>query len=99
MPKEFDIVLLEKPDLDGLTRTNCMDMFDMLKETEAYPIEIGNPNGESSAMGFIGAKADETLEYEHDELYKFIQNIIGDMNNENEDCCYQFKNLDIYLSR
>lgn len=99
MQTKFDIVLLEKPDDEGLTRTNCMDMFDMLKEEEAYPIEINHPNMTSSAIGFIGKNADEQLNYSHEQLEKFVQNIINDINNENENCCYKFNNLDVYLSR
>lgn len=98
MITKFDIVLLEKPAADGLTRTNCMDLFDMLKEIEAYPLDIQG-HCENAAMGFIGVTASEKLDYDHSRLNTFIQNILDDMDKEQEDCCYKFNNLDIYLSR
>lgn len=96
---EFDIALLEKPGTEGLTRTNAMDLFDMLKQTEGYPIEIMNPEGESSAMGFITPRAAESLDYDYTEVSKEIGNILADMNLENDTGVYRIKNLDVYLSR
>lgn len=37
---KYDIVLREKPGNEGLTRNDVIDLFDILSDTEAYPIEI-----------------------------------------------------------
>lgn len=96
---QFDVVFLEKPGITGLTKTEMMDLFDMLAENEAYPLEIGNPCGDSTAMGVITPAAADRLDYDYDELTKFIQKILGDMERESEDGYYEFKGLRIYLSR
>lgn len=99
MPTKFDIVLLEKPDTDGLTKANCMDLYDMLKESEAYPIEIPNFNNNSMVIGFITPTAAEELKYEYEKLTQYIQQILGDIALENEMGYYTWQQLDIYLSR
>lgn len=96
---KFDLVLKEVPDTNGLTKTDVMDLYDMLKENEAYPIEIMNPEHESSAMGFITPTAADSLEYDYTDISSEIGNILADMNLENETGIYNIKNLDIYLSR
>lgn len=97
MPTQFDIVLLEKDGVKGLTRTNCMDLFDMLKDEEAYPIEITSQTLETSVMGFIGKTADKALDYNHEELTKFVENTISSPEERNT-FYYKFKGLDLYLS-
>lgn len=52
----YDIVLIEKPGELGLTKAEVMDMYDSLNGDEAYPIEIYNCGGGSSAMGFFWTK-------------------------------------------
>lgn len=102
IPSLFDVVLIEKPGTEGLTKSNVVDLFDMLKETEAYPIEIGDVNGNSSAMGFITPQAAEKLQYEYDqdsELGQFISSILNDMNKEADNGVYKFKDLNIWLNR
>ena len=98
----FEITLIEKPGLAGLTRAEVNDLHDMLSSLEAYPIEIGDINGNSSAMGFITPKAAEKLEYEYDQnsdLGKFISAILDDMDKESENGQYEFNGLRIYMSR
>ena len=98
----FEIALIEKPGDEGLTRSEITDLFDMLSRTEAFPIEIGDINGNSSAMGFITPQAAEELDYEYDqdsELGQFISSILDDMNKESEDGTYEFKDLRIWLNR
>ena len=102
IPSLFDIALIEKPGTEGLTKSNVIDLFDMLEETEAYPIEIGDVNGNSSAMGFITPQAAEKLNYEYDqdsELGQFISSILDCMREETDDGIYKFKDLNIWLSR
>ena len=45
----YGLVLREKYGTDGITKTDVMDMFDMLDGTEAYPIELSAYAQESSA--------------------------------------------------
>ena len=74
----------------------------MLSGLEAYPLEIGDVNGNSTAMGFITPEAAEKLDYEYDqksELGLFISSILDDMDKESEDGTYVFKDLRIWMSR
>ena len=77
---KYDIVLLKKKGINGLTKTECMDLFGMLKEEEAYPVEIAGLQSECSAMGFIGKNADKKLEHEHDGLKQYVRNVLDKMN-------------------
>lgn len=95
----FDAVFLERPETTGLTKPEMMDLYDMLDENEAYPLEIGNPNGSSTAMGFITSTAADLLGHAYGEMTGFIQSILGDVKKESEDGCYEFRGLRIYLSR
>lgn len=97
--KLFDAVFLEKPGVDGLTRSEALDLYDMLSENEAYPLEIENPRGESTAIGFITPSASEKLDYDHSRMTHFVGEILGDVNLENENGVYDFQGLRIYLSR
>ena len=49
----YGLVLKEKYGTDGLERNEVIDLFDMLDENVAYPIELSAYAQESSAMGFI----------------------------------------------
>lgn len=98
----FDIAMIEKPGLEGLTRTEAMYLYDMLSDTEAYRIEIGDINGNSTAMGFMTPAAADILNFEYDqdsELGKFISSILDDMDKESEDGTYDFKGLKVWLNR
>ena len=98
----FEIALIEKPGCEGLTRTEVMDLHDMLSRPEAFPIEIGDINGNSSAIGFITPQAAEELQYEYgqdSELGQFISAILDDMTKESEDGTYVFKDLRVWMSR
>lgn len=98
-PTKFDVVLMEKQGDEGLSKTEAMDLYDRLKYTEGYPIEIENPSSESIVMGFITPNAAYELDYEYGELNKKIGEILADMNLENETGIYRIENLDIYLFR
>ncbi len=98
----FEIALIEKPGCEGLTRMEVLDLHDMLSGPEAFPIEIGDVNGNSSAMGFMTPQAAEVLQYEYgqgSELGQFISSILDDMDKESEDGTYVFKDLRIWMSR
>lgn len=95
----FGITLVEKPNVDGLTKAEVMEMYDQMNGDEAYPLEING--SESSAMGFITPEAAEILNYDYQEsgLNDFVAVILDDMNNESEDGTYEFRGIRIHLSR
>lgn len=99
MPNTFDVVLIEKYGIEGLTLEDVTTIYAKLNQSEAYPMEIPNHIGESSAMGFITAKASEKIDYIHDNLYQFVGQILGDMELESEDNTYEHQGLSIYLTR
>ena len=97
---KFDVFLIEKYGTKGLTKSEVMDMFDSLNEDEAYPIEIPNFNGESSAMGFITASGAEKLDYDYDNGFnQFVGDILADMELESPNSIYEFEGLKIFLTR
>lgn len=98
--KKYDIVLMEKPfDDDGLCKDEVIALFDHLKESNGIVLEIGNPQGNSTALGFIGPKAAEKLGWNYDSLKKAVGKILADMSLEREDHTYKHKGLKIWLSR
>lgn len=97
--KKWDIVLMEKPIDDGLYKDEAMDLFDRLKENNGIALEIENPQGSSTALGFIGPKAAEKLGWNYDSLKKAVGKILADMSLEREDHTYKHKGLKIWLSR
>ena len=98
----FDIALKEKPKTSGLSKSEVMDLFNMLSESEGYPMEIGNNSYDSTDMGFITPSAAEVLDYLYNQesgLGQFVSSILGDMAKESEDCIYEYQGLKIWLSR
>lgn len=95
----FGITLVEKYNVDGLTKAEVMKMYDQMNGDEAYPLEISGC--ETSAMGFITPEAAEILDYDYQEsgLNDFVTVILDDMNNESEDGTYEFRGIRIHLSR
>lgn len=95
----FEITLVEKPNVDGLTKAEVMEMYDQMNGDEAYPLEIRGC--ETSAMGFITPEAAKILDYDYQEsgLNDFVAVILDDMNNESEDGTYEFRGIRIHLSR
>lgn len=97
---KYDIVLLGKPGETGLVKSEILTLCDMLLTEEIYPVEIGNINGTSSAMGFITTSAAEKLQYEYDQssdLGKFVSNVLNDTTLESEFGIYEFEGLKIWL--
>lgn len=95
----FGITLVEKYNVDGLTKAEVMEMYDQMDGDEAYPLEISGC--ETSAMGFITPEAAEILDYDYEDsgLNDFVAVILDDMNNESEDGTYEFRGIRIHLSR
>lgn len=98
---EFALVLHEKPAFDGMTRTEAIDLIDMLGDNDFLPIEIESKFHESVAVGFITMDFADKLNFDYDGsgLNAFIANILDDMNNESDDCTYTFKDSNIWLTR
>lgn len=97
----YGLVLREKYGIDGINRNDVIDLFDMLSENEAFPIELSAYAQESSAMGFITPKAAELVDYDYEKsgLHNYIAAILDDMDRESENCEYEFKGIKIWLSR
>lgn len=95
----FGITLIEKPNVDGLTKAEVMEMYDQMNGDEAYPLEIRGC--ETSAMGFITPEAAKILDYDYEDsgLNDFVSVILGNVNNEPEDGTYKFRGIRIHLSR
>ena len=98
---EYGIALREKQAEYGLTRNDVIDLFDMLNNVEAYPIELEAREHECVAMGFITPEVAELFDYDYEAsgLHDFIANILDDMNNESDDCRYEYQGVKIWLSR
>lgn len=101
MERKYGIVLKEKSFVDGLNRTDLLELFDMIKGEEVYPVEFMAYTHESSAMGFITPEAAEALDYDYETsgIADFIATILDDIGNESTDCTYSFKGISIWLSR
>ena len=100
MSQKYDIVLMEKPfDDDGLCKDEVITLFNHLKDSNGIVLEIDNPQGNSTALGFIGPKAAEKLGWNYDTLKKTVGKILADMSLEREDHTYKHEGLKIWLSR
>ena len=104
--KAFDVALIERPNDEGLERSEVMDLYDMVGGEQVIPIEISNAGSESSAMGFIAVDKAEEIGYRYGDdspLGKYIAGILADMNEENEENIYTFSEgnteVAIWLSR
>lgn len=97
----FSLVLHEKQADTGMIRSEAIDLIDMLSDGEFLPIEIEAKQHESIAVGFITFEFADKLnfDYEGSGLNKFIANILDDMDNEREDCIYDFADEKIWLTR
>lgn len=98
-PQTYGIMLIEKPEVEGLTKSEVMQMYDQMDADEAYPLEISGC--ETSAMGFITKDAAKILDYDYEEsgLKDFVATILNDMNNESIDGIYKFRGIKIRLFR
>lgn len=98
--RKFGIVLKKKSFPWGLTKQDVAELYDMLDGEDAFPLELDPNFAESSAMGFITPEAVETLEYDYQTgLREFVANILDDIKKESEDGTYEYKGIQIYLSK
>lgn len=92
----FDIVLVERPHDDGLTK---IEIAELLEKTSGSVIPLDIVGDYSSAMGFITLDAADQLNYDFDKVSEYVNSIINDMEKESEDCVYKFDTLAIWLTR
>ena len=99
--KHYDMALREVAGNDGLTVSDVVDLYDILSDTKAYPVEIQAKEHECAAMGFITSSGAEKIDYDYEAsgLCDFITNILDNMELEKDDCTYEFKGIRIWLSR
>ena len=97
----YGLVLSEKYGIEGISRNDVIELFDMLDDAEAFPIELPAYAQESSAMGFITPKAAELIDYDYKTsgLQDYIASILDDMDRESDTCEYEFKGIKIWMSR
>lgn len=93
------VCLIEKPGEHGLDGADISGMMRKLGEMEVYPVEFFAAEHECSAMGFVTAEFAEVLEYDYQELAKYVAGILDDMDQESEDGLYPFHGFTIMLSR
>ena len=95
----FDVVLLEKPMDSGLSKSELLAMYAYIPGNEEHlMLEIEGHS--STAMGFIKESvADTVFQYDYTELNRFVASILNDMNNERADHTYQYKGINILLTR
>ena len=100
-PVSADIVLIEKPGMDGLTMNDITGLYIVLNESVGYPIELNSKLHESTAMGFITPDAAERLDFDYDKsgLHDFVSAILDDMNLESLNHLYDFNGITIWLTR
>lgn len=91
--------LMEKPVEHGLDGADISGMMRKLGEMEVYPVEFFAAEHECSAMGFVTAEFAEVLEYDYQELAKYVAGTLDDMDQETEDGLYPFHGFMIMLSR
>lgn len=103
--RRFGIALKEKYGTEGLTKDDITLLYGLVSDAsgdqEVYPIELEAREHESSAMGFITCFAADRIDYDYEGsgLRDFIATILDDMEKENKDGYYTFRNINIYLSR
>lgn len=93
------VCLMEKPGEYGLNNVDLSSLMWKLGETEVYPVEFFAVGHECSAMGFITAEFAEVLEYDYQDLARFVAGILDDMDQETKDGCYLFHGFTVMLSR
>lgn len=100
-PVSADVVLIEKPGMDGLTMSDITGLYIMLNNGVGYPIELSAKLHESTAMGFITPDAAEQLDFDYDKsgLHDFVSAILDDMNLESPNHLYNFNGITIWLTR
>lgn len=96
----FNVALIKKENNKGLTKQQCMQLYDKLDETYAYPIDVFDANIDISAHGFITATAAANIHFDYAELDKAVEKILKEQESiagETTPNHYRFGSLYIYL--
>ncbi len=93
----FDIVLIEKDNMSGLSAEDISTMLQLLEKDEYLFLDIEGNN--SSAMGLITFSAADEMAFCYDDLEYFISGILNDMEKESKDGVYFYSQLKIRLTR
>ena len=99
MEKKYDVVLVEKPEPQGMTAEDVNVLIGMLREESFFPVEFPSLNWDSSAMGFVGKDAANRIDYDYKEsgLEDFVGRILSDINLTSESREYEFKGLAVCI--
>lgn len=102
--RDFDLVLIEKDFVNGLTFSDIhflLNKFGSKENVQLYPFELQATCQECVAMGFITPEAADTLDYDYNAsgLSDYIDSILNDMQKESQNHVYSFQNLKIWLGR
>ncbi len=97
---EFGAAFIQKPLDEGLTKSEAISLFDVVKGITAIPIEVQSEN--AVAMGFVNLTDAALMNYNFNPLIAFVREIISDVTNENETGQYEFHFdgagiIDIYI--
>ena len=97
---EFGAAFIQKPLDEGLTKSETMDLFDMLKGVQVIPLEVQSEN--ATAMGFVNLTDAELMDYDLKPLEAFVREIISDVDKETNDGHYKFHSdgsgiIDVYI--
>ena len=86
---KFDIALKQMPVEDGITKSDIIELLDIMKSEEVLPLDIDGEN--ACAVGFLTIETADAINFNYHELIEFIRNILNDVDNESEDESYEFK--------
>ena len=98
---KYDVAIVEKPGVSGLTKDEILDLLEAMGSKEVYPVEFFAKEHESSAMGFVDASSMNVVDYDYDGsgLSSFVADILDDMENETPNGEYSFNGLSIRITR
>ena len=98
---KYDLVLIEKIGIDGLSTKEITDLLLLSKSDKVYPVEFEALTIESSAMGFITSDGAKKIEYEYEKsgLHDFIASVLDGTIKNSENGEYSFNELKIFIRR
>ena len=93
----YDAVLYHKKGTDGLNFKEVTKIFNLLKEDDAYPLDIEAEIQECAAEGFITRSGANLLDYNLENLRKGIIEILEDVSKEVATGIYEICGLKVKL--
>ena len=99
---KYGIALKRKPYINGLIKEEAVQLFNLLNEEEAFPIEFESGDAECSAIGFITKESASSLDYEYkfSGLREFMETLLLTKEHIDPDVKennYQFRGIDIHV--